>query len=296
MVCVNHGSCRSRKESLPRPRATGNWCLQTPGSRLVLRKIPATVHDSLLQLVAPGVPWAACQHGSRSGQTTVALAGFFFHVQRLLGRGLVHITACADSHRLATLIPTGHHFALAWNEISDCSYILSRFAFLRRSEANTVLESPLSAARIVLHDRRAMALACALMTPATIPDIFRYVPDLSVEAVSDLVSLFLGAGMLAGDRASTGLPRRKRTSACSPGSFTTCCFMLAAGKEGMMGRWGTLIVSSARWSRCPQSNQLRIRNQSNCFVPIRIGSRKTILPWHGLWTSAARSAPTQPSR
>jgi len=173
----------------------GKLAIEAPWGRVVLRRLAPPVRGALLRLVHPGdsVGRLAAGLGAAPG----ALAPFFFYVRHLLGRGLVQITASAAGRPLATLLPTGPSFALARRDVSDGPYLLSRFAYLRRAEGDAVLESPRSAARIILHEQRAAALACALMTPATIAHVARRVPGLSAEAAGDLASLFLGAGMLA---------------------------------------------------------------------------------------------------
>lgn len=75
---------------------------------------------------------------------------------RLLHRVLVS----ASGEPLATAIPTGTHFQdtaathPSSRSAADPRYTLSRFALLRRAGRDQVLESPLSATRIVLHDGR----------------------------------------------------------------------------------------------------------------------------------------------
>ena len=72
---------------------------------------------------------------------------------------------------------------------------MSRFAWTCRRGDGLALESPLSSARIVLHDARAAAVVHALARPATAAEISARTPGLPAEAVPPLLSLLVHADM-----------------------------------------------------------------------------------------------------
>lgn len=99
--------------------------------------------------------------------------------------------------QLATLMPLSpsHTFPAVQLE-PDRRYRLSRFAFARREGDELVLESPLSPARVLLHDERAAALVAALAGPTCCADAGTKVAGLPAEAANELMTLLLQAQML----------------------------------------------------------------------------------------------------
>ena len=85
------------------------------------------------------------------------------------------------------------------------SYVLSRFAWMQRRGDVLALESPLSPARIVLHDPRAAALVHALARPGTAAEVGGRVAGLPAEAVTPLLGLLVHAGAVCavGDDGAT---------------------------------------------------------------------------------------------
>jgi SagB-type dehydrogenase family enzyme len=102
-----------------------------------------------------------------------------------------------DGQCLATLAPASPSFTYASRELAgNDRYVLSRFAYTRRQEAETVLESPLAHARIVVHDSRVAAFLHVLAQPGRARDLAARCPLLSPEAVTHLLTLLVNADVL----------------------------------------------------------------------------------------------------
>ena len=178
----------------------GELTLLGDHSRFVLRQLAPGLRDALRRLAAPGDTAGRLAESVRSGAGTDGLARWHYHLRQLAQRGLLHLSANEDGKCLATLVPIAAGFTLApVVPLSLRPYVLSRFAFMRRAGAALLLESPLSCARIVLHDPRAAALVHALARPAT-------AAELGTESTTRLLALLVKAGMVCevGDDGTTG--------------------------------------------------------------------------------------------
>jgi oxazoline/thiazoline dehydrogenase len=103
----------------------------------------------------------------------------------------------SEGLRLATLRPLSPRFVPRDDRTDRAErYVLSRFAYSRAEDGETILECPLSAARVVLHDWRASAVLHALAHPCRVDQLQADVPGLSPEAAGALLRLLLAAGMV----------------------------------------------------------------------------------------------------
>src|SRR5689334_25346355 len=83
----------------------------------------------------------------------------------------------ADGTRLATLLPIAPNFERAPGDIvATRPYVLSRFAYVHREQDAMLLESPLSHARIVLHDWRAAGIVFLLATSRRLVELQAELP------------------------------------------------------------------------------------------------------------------------
>jgi SagB-type dehydrogenase family enzyme len=102
----------------------------------------------------------------------------------------------AHGTRLATLVPIASSFVRAPCElVATRRYVLSRFAYMHCERGAMVLESPLSHARIVLHDWRAAGIVHLLVTPRRLEELRSQMPDLAEEAMRGLLALLQAANM-----------------------------------------------------------------------------------------------------
>jgi oxazoline/thiazoline dehydrogenase len=165
-----------------------------------LRQVTPALRDTLVHLEAPGerVGWLAEVINTAEGPA--GLAHWYYHLQELARRGLLHLSVCQGSDRLATLEPIASTFVLPPGGIpADHPWVLSRFAWLRRQGTALTLESPLSPSRIVLHDSRAITLIHALARPGTTADLLERATDLPVDAVKSLLRLLIHAGTVCAE-------------------------------------------------------------------------------------------------
>jgi oxazoline/thiazoline dehydrogenase len=81
-------------------------------------------------------------------------------------RGLLKYTFAPEGSAVATLEPLSRAFR--FKEVNtDGTFRLSRFAYMRRLDANVVFESPLSHARLIIHNGSAAALFTLFAEPQT---------------------------------------------------------------------------------------------------------------------------------
>lgn len=110
-----------------------------------------------------------------------------------------HATAevvSSGGSRLATLLPIASSFARAPCAVDVTRrYVLSRFAYMHCERGALMLESPLSHARIVLHDWRAAGIVYLLAQPRRLEALRALMPHLAEEAVRALLALLLAANM-----------------------------------------------------------------------------------------------------
>ena len=164
-------------------------------SPVTLRQLPPGLRDALGRLAAPGesAQWLAECVRAVDGPT--GLARWYYHLQDLARRSQLRLAVHAGGDRLATLEPTAPSFILPpAGALPDRRYVLSRFAWVQRQGEVLVLESPLSPARIVLDDPRAVALVHSLTHPGTVAQIGGRAADLPTDTVAPLLGLLVHAG------------------------------------------------------------------------------------------------------
>lgn len=175
--------------------ADDEFTLHSPHSTLRLRDLAPGHRAALRRLTAPGESAGRLADYVREVAGPAALALWYYHLQSLAQRRLLRLEVHAGSTRLATLEPTASSFILPpAGAQRGRPYVLSRFAWLQRRGDVLALESPLSAARIVLHDQRAVALIHVLARPGTAAEIAGRVPDLPSDVVTPLLGLLAHAG------------------------------------------------------------------------------------------------------
>jgi SagB-type dehydrogenase family enzyme len=181
--------------SLGGPRVEELWPNCEPGLRAVLERLCSrgATEPELVALV-------------RSVEPALPLPSLFFHLRMLERWGLLRRTLMLDETELATLVPMtpAHEFALP-ELAEDQPVVLSRFALLRRDPALAeqhrsamMLESPTCHARIVVHDRRVVAVLheLAAAEPPCLAQLRSACADLPAATLALLVRLLLGNGFV----------------------------------------------------------------------------------------------------
>ena len=173
----------------------GDRLISGPFAPAVLRRLGPAAQDALDRLVH-GDAEGRLAEAVLTGDGPEALARWYFALQQLARRSLLRAAVHADRDRLATLVPIAPSFVFHVNSPPpEQPYRLSRFVYLRRDGDDTVLESPLAFARVVLHDDRAAALVHALARPTAARDLGGRVLGLKAAAATSLLGLFAVAGM-----------------------------------------------------------------------------------------------------
>jgi SagB-type dehydrogenase family enzyme len=174
----------------------GGLTLSNSRACLTLRRLAPELRDALYLLRASGDGAGRLAGHLRTVSGPEGLARWYYYLQRLAERQLLRFSAYAGEERLATLEPIASTFVLPPAGVSGTrAYVLSRFAWTYRRDGGIVLESPLSCARVVLHDQRAAAFVHALSRPGTAAEIGDRLPGLPAEAVRPLLGLLVHADM-----------------------------------------------------------------------------------------------------
>jgi SagB-type dehydrogenase family enzyme len=173
----------------------GELTLLGPRSPITLRQLSPGLSEALRCLAAAGQSAGQLAEHVRTVDGPAALARWYFHLQDLARRCLLRLAVHSDVVRLAMLEPTAPSFVLPPAGIlTGRSYMLSRFAWVQRHGDVLAVESPLSPARILLHDARATALVHSLARPGTAAELGGRVVGLPAEAVTPLLGLLAHAG------------------------------------------------------------------------------------------------------
>jgi oxazoline/thiazoline dehydrogenase len=171
--------------------------LEGAGARFALGQLGGGTRAALYRLATTGEEESRLANLVEQTDGARGLAHLYYVLDRLAQRHLLVYAVHDGRQRLATLAPTSPSFVYASRELTaDHSYVLSRFAYTRRQEAETVLESPLAHARIVVHDSQVAAFLHALAHPGRVRDLAARCPLLAPEAVTHLLTLLLNAGIL----------------------------------------------------------------------------------------------------
>jgi SagB-type dehydrogenase family enzyme len=124
------------------------------------------------------------------------LPSLYYILQRLTQRGLLLRAVQLDGNRLATLTPISAYLEFVNQPLApDRRYVLSRFTYVHRLGGEMVIESPLSHARLNLHDWRAAALIHILAQPCRLADIPDLPLGLSDDLANQLLTLLVGSNL-----------------------------------------------------------------------------------------------------
>ena len=195
-----------RKEIAVEDGDEGELALTGPYFRLVLRGLSPVLIDALRSLAYPGASEGRLAESIHAAEGGAALARWCYHLQQFARRGALLVSIRAGREPLATLEPMAPGFDFTGGTpVADRAYRLSRFAYLRRRDDETVLESPRAFARVVLHDDRVAALIHNLARPMRVRDLRGRVLGLQTSVAVQVLGLIAAAGVLegAGDDGTT---------------------------------------------------------------------------------------------
>jgi SagB-type dehydrogenase family enzyme len=174
----------------------GTLVVQGPGDQVSLRRVAPVLLDALRRFESPGEDEDRLAELVRDVGNGL-MARWYYYVEYLSRRGLLCHSAHANGTRLATLVAVSPSFvARPAQVVPGRRYVLSRFAYLRGDGGETVLESPLAHARVILNDCRTAALVGALTAPVTAEELAARLGEVAEDAVLRVFTLLLRAGML----------------------------------------------------------------------------------------------------
>jgi oxazoline/thiazoline dehydrogenase len=185
----------------------GSFVVQGPGGQVSFPRVDPAFVEALRRFDPPGEDEDRLVEIVRGGGPG-SLSRWCYLVERLSRRGLLCHSAQVNGTPLATLVAVSPAFLSRPAQlVSGRRYVLGRFAYLRRSGSEAVLESPLAHARVLLKDLRAAALAGALAGSATVEQLTAVPGSLSTDAITGVLTLLLRAGLLeeAGAEEDTAL-------------------------------------------------------------------------------------------
>lgn len=131
----------------------------------------------------------------------IDLSGYYYLLLNLQERCFLSYSAMENGGTLfATLNPLSSSFKYQIRQIGYKELLkLSSFALLRRKEGRMILETPLSAAEIVLVHKEAVSLIHALSQETTLAELEKEFPHLSLSVIRNFIHLLAMAEGLAKD-------------------------------------------------------------------------------------------------
>jgi SagB-type dehydrogenase family enzyme len=121
----------------------------------------------------------------------------FYILQQLARLGFLSFQAVGERWPLATAKMISPHSTFRMREPDlNHSYVVSRFALLRRAGDEIVIESPLSSMQIAIHDARVGALFSALSTPRGLNELSTSGAGLAGSELREALTLLLTCGIL----------------------------------------------------------------------------------------------------
>lgn len=169
--------------------------IQTPDKRSTLKDVTPGLVRAIEVLSSQGATEddLARQVAEIDGRT--ALTRFYRYLAIFAKRRMIKYVVFCNGRPLATLSSNSAYFQFNPRALNpQIRYVLSRFAYLHRDNANLILESPLSHAKITLHGWRGAALAAELaraQTCASLCDLLDLIPRIAIEL---FLGMLLGAG------------------------------------------------------------------------------------------------------
>ncbi len=167
--------------------------LESGFGKLEMRGFGSAHREALCRLAYPGCPLGELVAIIESQGTAADRARLFRDLGKLLRRRLLQIHVVDVEHQILTLAPMSELFEFGPATVPEGRFTLSRFAYLHSQSNLLLLESPRSAARIVLRDPRASVLIHKLVEPVSMESL---ATDLPVETLQPLVCLLNSAHLL----------------------------------------------------------------------------------------------------
>jgi SagB-type dehydrogenase family enzyme len=213
------------------PGEDGELLFQSADARIAVKRLAPGASAALQRLANPGEYEDQLAELALEADGPEELPRLYHSLHQLTRRGLLLRSACQSGERLATLVPISPSFVFRAARLTpDCRYLLSRFAYLRAERGDTLLESPRSHARVILHDWRASAAVHVLGRSCRVADLAEQIPGLSADAAEQVISLLVAANMI-GERSEEGISAGDDSPALQTWEFHDLLFH-ARSREG----------------------------------------------------------------
>ncbi|HXT58697.1 MAG TPA: SagB family peptide dehydrogenase [Pirellulales bacterium] len=185
----------SWQEGVKTSRCDGELVVAGHGSRTTLREIAPEIADAIERLAPPGDGEDQLTERLLAAGKLHSLARWHYYLDQLGRRGLIRRSLYSGDRLIAMETPLGGASPPVARGAPDASYVLSRFAYLRRRGDEFVLESPTSHWRIALYDPAAIAVVGALVSPSTAGELANSNGNLEPDAIAALVGLLARSGL-----------------------------------------------------------------------------------------------------
>jgi len=171
--------------------------LQSGERQLTFKNATSGLRIALETLTSGGATPSQLKNTIQERDGFEAIQKFDYYLKKFASLGWFCYSILADETKIATAIPLTPNFQLTPPKVpANGKYFLSRFAYFHQVAGETVLESPLSFAKIIL-DWRGAALVAALSTPQSISQVSSQIPSISLEIAAQFISLLLVGKMLS---------------------------------------------------------------------------------------------------
>ncbi len=146
-------------------RGPGEFEIRTKKERMQIGKAGVAVYKMLRKLASTGDTREKLTSLFKGGEAQ-GLLEFHFYLERFTEHRMLCHRLCWKGKPMVTIVPISPGYQFESGHVTrGRKYILSRFACIRRSKNNLILESPLSHAQLILHSDRAARLINELARP-----------------------------------------------------------------------------------------------------------------------------------
>lgn len=172
--------------------------LQSPDCKLTFKQVTSGLRTALNLLFTKGATAQQLIDLVQESDRIVGKLKFYYHLQKFSELGWLCHSVFIDHIPLAIAIPIASDDQFPARDVeTQCQYVMSRFAYSHQVEEQTVLESPLSQAKVILPNWRSAALVAKLAKPQNCHNLATEIPGITEEIAQQFVSLLLNTQMLS---------------------------------------------------------------------------------------------------
>jgi SagB-type dehydrogenase family enzyme len=160
------------------PQDDGGLRIGFPVGAITAPALTAGVREALLLVVREGATEDTLQALVEETDGPPYLSRLYLHLNQLMGRGCLTYTAMVGDRPLLSLEGMTPAFVMRTLPIdADTTFVLSRFAFVRREGDALLIETPLRPAKATAHSWLAGAILARLAEPASASDLADILPQ-----------------------------------------------------------------------------------------------------------------------